>query len=537
MNAEKDRQGMVASGQTRTARAAGWWRGACIYVVYVRSYKDDDGDGEGDLKGLTARLDYLADLGVEALRLTPVFPSPMLDSGYDVSDYRAIDPRFGTLEDFKALVAAAHARGLRIVLDQVYSHSSHQHPWFVESASSRDNPKADWYVWADAKADGRPPNNWLGRFGGIAWGRSPVRRQCYLHNFLIEQPDPNLHNAEVQAEVLEIMRIWFDLGVDGLRLDVANFFFHDKALRDNPPAGLNAPPVNPYYLQAHVYDRSRPENLLFLSRTRAVADAAGDRMLLAEIAWDNQLARMAEYTTEGRLHTAYSIELLGPGPVGTKIAQAVREAGAGDGWPTWAFSNHDVTRVASHRGAEENADRNRLFQALLLSLRGTVILYLGEELGLSHCPVPRHRLQDPEAIRFWPNHRGRDGARTPMPWEEAGPALGYSRHDGWLPAEASHAPLSVARQDGDPASILAQYRALLALRRQSAALRWGSFDVVSATLDHLVFRRAHPDETLLCAFNFGTTPVPLSLTGGPLAGKATAGQLSPDGYVILKEPA
>ena len=530
----EDGQRMAASGQAHTAGVAEWWRGACLYEVYVRSFMDGNGDGEGDLPGLTSRLDYLADLGVEALWLTPVFPSRMLDSGYDVADYRAIDPRFGTLEDFKLLVGAAHDRGLRVVLDQVYSHSSHQHPWFVESASSRENPKADWYVWADAKPDGSPPNNWLGRFGGIAWEWSPVRRQYYLHNFLVEQPDLNLHNPEVQAEVLDIMRFWFDLGVDGLRLDVANFFMHDKALRDNPPAGLNAPPVNPYYLQSHVYDRSRPETLPFLTRMRAVADAAGSRMLLAEIACDRQLERMAEYTMPGRLHTAYSFELLGPGPDGAKIARAVQEAGAGDSWPTWAFSNHDVTRVASRWGAEGNPDRIRLLQALLLCLRGTVILYQGEELGLAHSPVPRHRLQDPEAIRFWPNHRGRDGARTPMPWQDDGPALGFSPQDGWLPAEASHAPLAVARQDGDPSSILGHCRALLALRRQSPALRRGSFDVVSATADHLVFRRTYADETLLCAFNFGRAPLPVAAIGEPLAGRAVAGQLGPDGYVIQR---
>ncbi len=526
----KDAPGIASDSHSDQA----WWRGAALYEVYVRSFMDADGDGEGDLRGLTARLDYLADLGVEALWLTPVFPSPMFDSGYDVADYRAIDPRFGSLQDFRVLVAAAHARGLRIVLDQVYSHSSHRHPWFVESASSRDNPKADWYVWADARPDGSPPNNWLGRFGGIAWEWSPVRRQYYLHNFLIEQPDLNLHNPDVQAEILDIMRFWFDLGVDGLRLDVANFFMHDPALRDNPPAGRNELPVNPYYCQAHVYDRSRPENLPFLSRMRAVADAAGDRMLLAEISCDNQVERMAEYTTAGRLHTAYSFELLGPGPDGTKIARTVTEAGSGESWPTWAFSNHDVTRVASRWGADGNADRIRLFQALLLSLRGSVILYQGEELGLSHSPVPRHRLQDPEAIRFWPNHRGRDGARTPMPWADAGPALGFSPRDGWLPAEAAHAPLSVARQADDPQSILAHCRNLLALRRRSPALRRGGFQVVSAAPDHLVFRRTHAEETLLCAFNFGPAPLPLAATGETLAGKVQAGQLPPDGYVIRR---
>ena len=529
----------VASQRDQERAEVEWWRGACLYEVYVRSFMDDNGDGEGDLAGLMSRLDYLSDLGVEALWLTPVFPSPMFDSGYDVADYRAIDPRFGSLSDFRALVEAAHARGLRIVLDQVYSHSSHQHPWFVESASSRDNAKADWYVWADAKADGGPPNNWLGRFGGFAWEWSPVRRQYYLHNFLIEQPDLNLHNPEVQDEVLDIMRFWFDLGVDGLRLDVANFFMHDKDLRDNPPAGLNEVPANPYYAQVHIHDRSRPENLPFLERMRAVADAAGNRMLLAEIACDRQVERMAEYSAPGRLHTAYSFELLGPGPDGTRIADAVITAGAGDSWPTWALSNHDVARVVTRWGADGNPRRIRLFQALLMCLRGTVILYQGEELGLSHSVIPRERLQDPEAIRFWPNHRGRDGARTPMPWDDRGPALGFSGRDGWLPAEPSHADLSVARQAADPASNLAHCRHLLALRRTSAALRVGSFDMVSASRDHLVFHRVHHGtggtERVLCAFNFGDTALPLAATGETLAGQVRAGQLDPDGYVILRE--
>jgi alpha-glucosidase len=330
-------------------------------------------------------------------------------------------------------------------------------------------------------------------------------------------------------------RFWFDLGVDGLRLDVANFFMHDKALRDNPPAGHNEVPVNPYYLQAHVYDRSRPENLPFLSRMRAVADAAGDRMLLAEIACDNQLERMAEYTTAGRLHTAYSFELLGPGPDGTRIAEAVLAAGAGDSWPTWAFSNHDVTRVASRWGGEGNPARIRLLQALLLSLRGTVILYQGEELGLSHSPVPRHRLQDPEAIRFWPNHRGRDGARTPMPWTDDGISLGFSEVDGWLPAEPSHASLSIARQDGDPASPLAHARAMLALRRASPALRLGGFEVLHATETALIFRRSHGGTSLVCAFNLGDEPLAFAHTGDTLAGQVGSGSPGPDSYVILKE--
>lgn len=517
-----------------TGPQAAWWRGAVIYEAYVRSFRDSDGDGQGDLKGLTACLDYLAALGVDAVWLTPVSPSPNFDSGYDVSDYTGIEPAFGTMADFRALVDAAHARGLRVVLDQVYSHSSHLHPWFVESASSRENPRADWYVWADPRPDGGPPNNWLGRFGGYAWEWNAARRQYYLHNFLIEQPDLNLHNPEVQEAVLAIMRHWFALGVDGLRLDVVNFYMQDPALRDNPPTSRNDLPANPYYLQAHVYDRSRPENLPFLARMRAEADRAGDRMLLGEISCDRQVERMAEYTRPGRLHTAYSFELLGPVLSGSHIAAAVTAAGADGAWPCWAFSNHDVVRVAS-RWAAGNPARARMLTALLLCLRGTICLYQGEELGLPHSEVPRHRLQDPEAIRFWPNHRGRDGARTPLPWDDSAPALGFSTVDGWLPAEPAHAPLSIAAQSRDPTSHLAHTRAMLRLRRDHPALRLGGWEVLEDGPTHLVFRRAIADESLICAFNFGDSPRTFALPDHVLAGQAVSGQVLPDSYVIARE--
>lgn len=505
-----------------------WWRGACIYEVYLRSFQDSDGDGEGDLRGLVSRLDYLAELGVDGLWITPFSPSPMHDSGYDVSDYRAVDPRFGTIEDFRAVVERAHELQLRVVIDQVYSHSSNEHPWFIESASSRDNSKANWYVWADPKPDGSPPNNWLARFGGIAWEWSSTRKQYYLHNFLVEQPDLNLHDPEVQDEVLDIMRFWFDLGVDGLRLDVANFFMHDPELRDNPPAALADPPANPYYMQQRAYDRSRPENLPFLERMR---DVAGDRMLLAEINCDWQVERMAEYTTSGRLHTAYSFELLGPVLDGRHIVRAVEEAGAGDSWPTWAFSNHDVPRVASRWGAE----RVQVLQALLLSLRGSIVLYQGEELGLPHSDVPRERLQDPEAIRFWPNHRGRDGARTPMAWENA-PGLGFSEADGWLPADPAHAPLSVSEQWGRTGSHLEHCRTLLSLRHDTPALRLGSFDAVEADRDGLTFWRRHEDQSILCSFNLGSSPrpVPVMPNGRTLAGGADGAKIAPFSYWIAE---
>lgn len=526
---------MATDGAAGTEPNGDWWRGAVIYEAYVRSFRDSDGDGQGDLRGLIAGMDYLAFLGVDAIWLTPVSPSPNFDSGYDVADYYGIEPAFGTMDDFRDLVAQAHARGLKVVLDQVYSHSSHLHPWFTESASSRDNPKADWYVWADPRPDGGPPNNWLGRFGGYAWEWNSTRRQYYLHNFLIEQPDLNLHNPQVQEEVLRIMRHWFDLGVDGLRLDVVNFYMQDPALRDNPPTQRNDAPANPYYLQSHVYDRSRPENLAFIARMRAQADRAGGKMLLGEISCDRQVERMAEYTGPGLLHTAYSFELLGPGPSGIHIAKAVTEAGADGAWPCWAFSNHDVIRVATRWGAAGNPDRVKVLQAMLLSLRGSICLYQGEELGLPHSKVPRDRLQDPEAIRFWPNHRGRDGARTPMPWTPDGISLGFSTVDGWLPAELGHADLAISLQDGDPASPLNHLRAMTALRRAHPALRLGSFEVVTASETALVFRRRHADESLICGFNFGAEPIALSFRGPTLAGAATPGSLAPDRYVILKE--
>ncbi|MDJ1006361.1 MAG: alpha glucosidase [Paracoccaceae bacterium] len=504
-----------------------WWRGACLYEVYLRSFQDSDGDGEGDFAGVLRRMDYLAGLGIDGIWITPFFPSPMHDSGYDVADYRAVDPRFGTLDDFRAVTEAAQARGLKVVIDQVYSHSSHLHPWFVESASSRDNPKADWYVWADPKPDGSPPNNWLARFGGVAWEWNASRRQYYLHNFLVEQPDLNLHNPEVQEEILDTMDFWFDLGVDGLRLDVANFFMHDRALRDNPPTGAAEVPANPYYLQHRIYDRSRPENLPFLERMRA---RAGDRMLLAEISCDAQVERMAEYTAPGRLHTAYSFELLCPELDGAHIARSVETAGAGESWPTWAFSNHDVPRVATRWRPE----RVRLLQALLMCLRGTVILYQGEELGLPHSEVPRERLQDPEARRFWPNHRGRDGARTPMAWDNS-PALGFSAAaETWLPAEAAHGPLAVAEQLGQQGSDLEHCRAVIALRAARPALRHGSFDTVEADGTGLTFRRRKGAEELICSFNFTGTrrALPVGAGARTLMGATEDAALPPYSYTI-----
>jgi hypothetical protein len=294
---------------------AEWWRGAVLYQIYPRSFADSDGDGVGDLRGITARLEYVASLGVDGIWISPFFRSPMKDYGYDVSDYCDVDPVFGTLADFDDLLSRAHQLGLKVLIDQVYSHTSDEHPWFEESRSSRENPKADWYVWADAKPDGSPPNNWQAVFGGPAWQWDLNRRQYYLHNFLTEQPDLNFHCPALQDAILETARFWLDRGVDGFRLDVANFYAHDPQLRDNPARESAKPPLRPYMFQRHVYDRSRPETLDFMRRLRAVADSYPDRMLLGEIECEDPLGRQLEYVRgTDALHTAYSFFLLRPEP-------------------------------------------------------------------------------------------------------------------------------------------------------------------------------------------------------------------------------
>jgi len=425
-----------------------WWRGAVIYQIYPRSFQDSNGDGVGDLAGIISRLPYVASLGVDAIWVSPFFRSPMLDFGYDVQNYRDVDPMFGTIGDFDALVRRAHDLGLRVMIDLVLSHTSDQHRWFKESRSSRENPKADFYVWADAKPDGTPPNNWLSIFGGPAWEWDTERQQYYMHNFLKEQPDLNFHNPEVQDELLAVARFWLDRGVDGFRLDTINFYFHDRELRDNPvlPRELRsfetAPEVNPYNWQEHLYDKSQPEMIPFLQRLRAVMDDYPAIAAVGEVG-DAQrgLEIVAEYTSGGdKMHMCYAFEFLATDP---PTAQRVRDvltrfyAVAREGWACWAFSNHDCERHASRWRL--NDAQLRLYLALLLSLRGSVCLYQGEELGLPEAYVPFEDLRDPYGIRFWPKFRGRDGCRTPIPWASDNTYSGFSEVKPWLPVSIDHA--------------------------------------------------------------------------------------------------
>lgn len=492
-----------------------WWRGAVVYQIYPRSFLDANGDGVGDLAGITGRLAYVASLNVDAVWLSPFFTSPMKDFGYDVADYRNVDPLFGTLADFDALLAEAHRLGLRVIIDQVYSHSSDHHPWFGVSRQDRTNAKADWYVWSDPKADGSPPNNWLAVFGGPAWDWEPRRRQYYLHNFLKEQPDLNLHNPEVQQAILDTATFWLDRGVDGFRLDVANFFTHDLQLRDNP-ARPHPAPDKPSYLQRQIYNRTRPETLAFVSRLRQLLDRYPDRMAVAEIAAEDQLATMVDYTDgPERYHTAYSFVFLGQefgagfirGQIERMLALSERA------WPSWAFSNHDVVRVVSRWGGEapDPATFAKLMLALLSTLRGTAFVYQGEELGLPHAEVPFEKLQDPEGKTFWPRHKGRDGARTPMPWRAGAPLAGFSAAEPWLPIDPRHPPLAVDAQEDDPESVLAFTRSFLGWRKGHPSLLRGDIRFFDMPEPVLAFVRRLGREAILCAFNLGGDAVEVAL--------------------------
>ena len=491
-----------------------WWRGAVLYQIYPRSFRDSNGDGIGDLAGVTAKLDYVASLGVDGIWLSPFFRSPMKDFGYDVSDYRDVDPLFGTLADFDALLARAHALGLKVIIDQVFSHTSEDHPWFVESRAARAGARSDWYVWADAKPDGAAPNNWLSVFGGPAWTWGPRRRQYYLHNFLSQQPDLNFHNPQVQQAVLDAARFWLERGVDGFRLDVVNYYFHDRALRDNPPRpdieGLGWP----YDFQQHLFDKSQPQTLDFVVRLRALTDEYPGRMMVGEIGDDHPLPRQIEYTSSSRrLHTAYSFHLLEahkatPDLFGEAL-EAWRDA---DGWPSWSLGNHDFARFPTRLGGPNApAPLTDALLAALFCLRGTIFLYQGEELGLPQAKVPFERLQDPFAKAAFTGEAGRDGARTPFPWTAADPMGGFTEADqAWLPLDPRHVAQAANTQIGVTGSHFELTRRLIDLRAKHPALRTGSVERLASPASVLALLRAGGGERIICVINLEDLPVTFS---------------------------
>jgi alpha-glucosidase len=506
------------------ASMSDWWRGAVVYQIYPRSFQDTTGNGIGDLPGITRRLAHVAGLGADAIWLSPIYPSPMEDMGYDVADYTDIDPLFGTLGDFDALLDEAHRLGLKVIIDQVLSHSSDRHPWFQESRQDRTNPKANWYVWADPQPDGAPPNNWLSVFGGPAWEWDSRRRQYYLHNFLTSQPDLNFHEPQVQEALLESVRFWLERGVDGFRLDVVNFYFHDPALRSNPPLRprWDLPTVNPYDMQDHRFDKSQPGTLDFIRRLRALVEEYEARTLMGEIG-DSQRAMelMADYTRgEERLHKAYSFEFLGndysPAFFRSRIEGFFRAAP--DGWPTWSFSNHDVIRHVTRWAdrAREPRALARQAAALLLSFEGSVCLYQGEELGLPEADLHFHELTDPPGIRFWPDYKGRDGCRTPFPWDD-GPNAGFTDATPWLPVKPAHRVLNLASQEVDPEAPLHLYRAMIAWRRATPALRRGRTAFLDLPDPVLGFRREAEEDAVTCLFNLSPEAVDLPASGFAIA--------------------
>ncbi|MER8643600.1 alpha-glucosidase family protein [Mesorhizobium sp. M1252] len=504
------------NAQPGPEQSADWWRGCVIYQIYPRSFQDTTGDGSGDLSGITSRLAYVASLGVDAVWLSPFFKSPMADMGYDVSDYQAVDPMFGTLDDFDALVAEAHRLGLKVIIDQVLSHSSDKHEWFVESRASKDNPKADWYVWADTRPDGNAPNNWLSVFGGPAWEWDATRRQYYMHNFLASQPDLNFHNPEVQDALLQTVRFWLERGVDGFRLDTVNYYVHDRWLRSNPPlassvAGTNGE-TNTYLFQEHLFDKTQPENLGFLRRFRALLDEYDGRASVGEVGDEGRsLQTLAAYTSGGdKLNMCYTFDLLGQQFSAAHVRGCVEafEAAVADGWVCWAFSNHDVVRHVS-RWTRPGGDPDAVATfaiALLSCLRGSICLYQGEELGLEEAELTFEDLRDPVGIRFWPGVKGRDGCRTPMVWEAGADNAGFSSGKPWLPVPESHRARAVDIQNADDKSVLAGYRTMLALRKAHLALVKGPIRFLDTDGDVLAFIRQGEDAILLCVFNFADKP-------------------------------
>ena len=494
-----------------------WWRGAIIYQVYPRSYLDWNADGTGDLAGITAKLDYIASLGVDAVWISPFFKSPMRDFGYDVSDYRAVDPIFGTNADFFALLSAAHERGLKVIIDMVLAHTSDEHPWFRESCQSRSNSKADWYVWAEANADGTPPNNWLSVFGGSAWQWDARRRQYYLHHFLRSQPNLNWYNQEVVNAMFGEVRFWLDAGVDGLRLDAITSLSHDPELRNNPPLNPDRNVVlmtsranNPFFWQQMIYSRDLPRTLEVLGELRVLVNQYDDRYMIGEVADADMIKVSAKYTSQGNhLHSCYNFELMYEGLSAASLRGVIRktEAALGAGWITWAMSNHDNVRAVT-RGAElpqlRGDDRAlaKLLLAALLTFRGGACVYQGEELGLPEAEIAFEDLQDPWGVAFWPDFKGRDGCRTPMPWSAHLPHGGFTVADPWLPIPEKHLSLAVDQQEKNPGSVLEAFRRFARWRKKNESLVKGDLALVQTVDSILGFERRSEKQRVLCLFNF-----------------------------------
>jgi alpha-glucosidase len=500
---------IVAAGRAREENRAPWWQSAVLYQIYPRSFQDSDDDGVGDLNGIRERLPYLVDLGVEALWVCPVFPSPMADFGYDVSNYIDIAPLFGSLEDFDALVAAAHRSGLRVLLDLVPNHTSDRHPWFADSRRSREDPRRDWYIWRDPARDGGPPNNWLSEFGGSAWQFDALTDQYYYHAFLAAQPDLNWRNQKVRAAIHGVMRFWLKRGVDGFRVDVIWHLIKDAEFRDNPPSPAFLPGRAPYEQLLPLFTTDRPEVHDVIAGLRRVIDEFDDRVLIGEIYLP--IERLVDYYGAGLCgaHLPFNFALLFTPWKARDIDRLIAEYEAAlpsGGWPNWVLGNHDRPRLASRIGR----DQARIAAMLLLTLRGTPTIYYGDEIGMSQVAIPPERVQDPFEKNVPGIGVGRDGCRTPMQWT-GGRYAGFSTSEPWLPLSADFRRENVESQRGDPASILNLHRRLIALRRSSPVLTAGAYRPLAAQGDLLLYRREHGDGRVTVALNLGREPLSVQL--------------------------
>ena len=490
-----------------------------MYQVYPRSFADTNGDGVGDLPGVTRNLEYIASLGVDAVWISPFYTSPMRDFGYDVADYCDVDPIFGSLADIDLLIEKAHRLGLKVITDLVFAHTSDQHAWFRESRQSSAGSRADWYVWADPRPDGSPPNNWQSVFGGPAWTWDARRGQYYMHNFLPEQPQLNLHKTEVQDALLDVARFWLDRGVDGFRFDAINFAMHDPLLRDNPPLPPGGKRTRPFDFQDKLYNQSHPGIVDFLARIRTLTDSRGGRFSVAEVGGDHADKEMQTFTAgERRLNSAYGFLYLYAPSLAPSLVREGAEAWHGrdgQGWPSWTFSNHDAPRAISRWAAGRDLrSMAEMAMLLLMTLRGNVFIYQGEELALPQAAVPFDRLVDPEAIANWPQTLGRDGARTPLPWKADLPQAGFSTVEPWLPVDPAHLALSVDRQERDPASMLQTTRRLVAFRKAHPCLMLGDMNLIEVDADLLCFERIYRGERMLCVFNLGHAPAGWTMPQG-----------------------
>lgn len=521
---------------------APWWQTGVIYQIYPRSFQDTNGDGIGDLEGIAQRLDYLAGLGIDAIWISPIYPSPMADFGYDVADYCDVDPRFGTLSDFDDLLAQAHERGLKVLLDFVPNHTSDRHPWFVESRSARDAAKRDWYLWRDPAPDGGPPNNWISDFGGSAWAWDEASGQYYYHAFLKEQPDLNWRNPAVQAAMHEVMRFWLDRGVDGFRIDVLWHMIKAADFPDNPPNPAYRPAMGDMHRVLQLHSTDQPEVHALVAEMRAIADSygpagRGERVLIGEIYLP--VDRLMHYYGQERagVHLPLNFQLIDASWQARALADLIAgyEAALPPGaWPNWVLGNHDRPRIASKHGQVQA----RVAAMLLLTLRGTPTVYYGDELGLSDVQIAPAQVQDPRELREPELGLGRDPIRTPMPWD-ASENAGFSTAPPWLPLNADWPLRNVAEMTGERASILALYRRLLAVRRAHTALAIGDFALLDSAGDVLAYERRHGTQRLIVALNFGTDAQRLELPGWasnsrPVLSTISEATLVEDGALLLQ---